>query len=82
MIEDYDKSAGQESPLKKLRLKVGLTQAELARRIGVSDRAVRGWEKGEYPPSLTVPQIRALCRELGVSFDDLPDQFGPPGQDT
>lgn len=82
MIEDYDKSDGQESPLKKLRLKVGLTQAELARRIGVSDRAVRGWEKGEYPPSLTIPQIRALCRELGVSFDDLPDQFGPPEQDA
>lgn len=57
---------------------MGLTQTELARRIGVSDRAVRGWEKGEHPPMLTISQIRALCRELGVTFDELPDDLGPP----
>ena len=67
----------QPSPLKQMRQRVGLTQAELARRIGVSDRAVRAWEKGEYPPTLTVPQMRALCRELAIAFDDLPDEFGP-----
>lgn len=67
----------QESPLKQLRQRVGLTQAELARRIGVSDRAVRAWEKGEYPPTLTVPQVRALCRELEITFDELPNDFGP-----
>jgi DNA-binding XRE family transcriptional regulator len=31
----------QPLPLKQLRQRVGLTQAEVARRIGVSDRAVR-----------------------------------------
>ncbi|PSN14982.1 XRE family transcriptional regulator [filamentous cyanobacterium CCT1] len=67
----------QTSPLKQLRQRVGLTQAELARRIGVSDRAVRAWEKGEYPPTLTVPQMRSLCRELAITFDELPDEFGP-----
>ena len=60
-----------------MRQRVRLTQAELARRIGVSDRAIRAWEKGEYPPTLTVPQIRALCRELQITFDELPDEFGP-----
>lgn len=67
----------QESPLRQMRQRVGLTQAELARRIGVSDRAVRAWEKGEYPPTLTIPQIRALCVELQITFDELPDEFGP-----
>lgn len=67
----------QESPLKQMRQRVGLTQVELARRIGVSDRAVRAWEKGEYPPTLTISQIRALCRELQITFDELPDDFGP-----
>ncbi|MEP0949399.1 MULTISPECIES: helix-turn-helix transcriptional regulator [Cyanophyceae] len=62
-----------------MRQRVGLTQVELARRIGVSDRAVRAWEKGEYPPTLTIPQIRALCRELQVPFDELPSDFGPSG---
>ncbi len=56
---------------------MGLTQAELARRIGVSDRAVRAWEKGEYQPMLTIPQVRALCKELGVNFDELPDDLSP-----
>jgi transcriptional regulator with XRE-family HTH domain len=78
MTEDHRTQKKLESPLKRLRQQVGLTQAELARRIGVSDRAVRGWEKGEYPPTLTIPQIRALCRELGVAFDELPDDLGPP----
>ncbi|MEO1300163.1 MAG: helix-turn-helix transcriptional regulator [Cyanobacteria bacterium J06636_16] len=66
-----------ESPLKQMRQRVGLTQAELARRIGVSDRAVRAWEKGEYSPTLTIPQIRALCKELQIKFEELPDEFGP-----
>lgn len=75
MPEDNPKQ--QESPLKRLRQQAGLTQTELARRIGVSDRAVRAWEKGEYAPTLTIPQIRALCRELQITFEELPDEFGP-----
>ena len=75
-----DKQGESESPLKRMRQQAGLTQAELARRIGVSDRAVRAWEKGEYPPTLTVPQIRLLCQELGVMFDELPDEFGPEAE--
>lgn len=67
----------QESPLKQMRQRVGLTQGELARRIGVTDRAVRAWEKGEYPPTLTVPQIRILCRELQITFEELPNELGP-----
>ncbi|PSR17281.1 XRE family transcriptional regulator [filamentous cyanobacterium CCP3] len=67
----------QLSPLKQLRQRVGLTQAELARRIGVSNRAVRAWEKGEYPPTLTVLQMRSLCSELAITFDEPPDEFGP-----
>ncbi len=77
MTEEQRTPKELESPLRRLRRQVGLTQAELARRIGVSDRAVRGWEKGEYPPMLTIPQLRALCRELGVAFDELPDDLGP-----
>ncbi len=73
-----DEAPKQEtSPLKQMRQRVGLTQAELARRIGVSDRAVRAWEKGEYPPTLTVPQMRSLCKELAITFDELPNEFGP-----
>lgn len=66
-----------ESPLKKMREAAGLSQQELASRIGVGVTTISRWERGASPATMTVPQIRALCRELGVSFDDLPDEFGP-----
>jgi len=68
---------GGESPLKQLREAVGLTQEELARRIGVSTKTISNWERGAYPATFNVPQIKALCRELRCSLEDLPDNFGP-----
>lgn len=72
------------SPLKQLRIKAGLTQVELARLIPdktrtktLTQQIVSAWEKGKYEPELTIRQIRALCRALGVTFDELPEDFGP-----
>lgn len=72
------------SPLKRLRLNVGLTQAELAMRIPdktgektLSARAISAWERGEYQPELTIPQMKALCRALNVTLDELPDDVSP-----
>jgi transcriptional regulator with XRE-family HTH domain len=36
--------------IKKLRKRINLTQAELARECGVSSRTVQNWEKGETVP--------------------------------
>jgi putative transcriptional regulator len=69
-----------ESPLKKLREGAGLSQQELASRIGVGVPTISRWERGASPAMMTIPQIRALCRELGVTFDELPDEFGPTGR--
>jgi putative transcriptional regulator len=66
-----------ESPLKKLREAAGLSQQELASRIGVGVTTISRWERGASPAMMTIPQIRSLCRELGVTFDELPDEFGP-----
>ncbi len=73
------------SPLKQLRIKAGLTQVELARLIPdktrtktLTQQIVSAWEKGKYEPELTIRQIKALCRALGVTFDELPEDFGPP----
>lgn len=72
------------SPLKKLRIQAGLTQAELAKLIPdktgsgtLSQRAVSAWERGEYQPELTIPQVKALCKALGLTLDELPDDFRP-----
>lgn len=60
-----------------LREKAGLTQEALATLLGVTDHTVRNWEKGRSEPKLTIRQMKALCRALGCSLDDLPDNFAP-----
>ncbi len=70
-----------ESPLKKLREQAGLSQQELATRIGVAVATISRWERGA-PAMLTVPQMKALCRVFGKSIEELPDEFGPPKRST
>jgi hypothetical protein len=35
-------------------------------------------ETGKDEPELTIAQVKALCRALGKSLDELPEDFGPP----
>ncbi|WP_346292421.1 helix-turn-helix transcriptional regulator [Sphaerothrix gracilis] len=68
---------GGVSPLKRLREQASLSQEELARRIGVSVKTISNWERGVYPATMTVPQVKAICEALGVSLAELPDSFAP-----
>ncbi|MEB3179065.1 MAG: helix-turn-helix transcriptional regulator [Nostocaceae cyanobacterium] len=76
-----DKSGSQESdsPLKRLREAAGLSQQELAFRIGVAVATISRWERGVSPAMMTVPQMKALGKALGVSLEELPDEFGSKG---
>ena len=63
------------------RKEKGLTQAELALKMGVTDKAVSKWERDlSYPDVVSFPR---LAEALGVSVDELM-QGGPaepaPGQ--
>jgi transcriptional regulator with XRE-family HTH domain len=70
-----------KSPLRTLRELLGnISQEELARRLGVSVVTVSRWERGVTPATFTIPQMKALSRELksvGYSVEDLPNDFGP-----
>lgn len=55
--------------LLKLRLESGLTQEELAGRIGISNRAVSKWENGASKPS--AKHLISLSEALKVSLDRL-----------
>ncbi len=50
------------------RKEKGMTQAELADKIGVTDRAVSKWENGRGLPDYTY--VKTLCEELGITFDE------------
>lgn len=52
-----------------LRREKGLTQRELASLLGVSDKAVSKWERGECFPDITL--IPPLAAYLGVTADEL-----------
>ncbi|HEY9627681.1 MAG TPA: helix-turn-helix transcriptional regulator [Coleofasciculaceae cyanobacterium] len=79
MVEDRLPKAG-ESPLKQLREKAGLTQEELSRRCGIPLRTYQRWESGESAARPNIPQVKALCRELKIAIEELPDEFGPGGR--
>lgn len=55
--------------IKNLREKKGLTQAELADRIGVSSKAVSKWETAKGLPDITL--IEAIANALSVSVTEL-----------
>ena len=55
--------------VKLLRERQGMTQTELADRIGVSNKAVSKWETGKGLPDLSL--IQPLAQALGVSVIEL-----------
>jgi len=55
--------------IQQLRKDKNLTQAELANKIGVSDRAVSKWENGRGLPDYEY--VQDLCNELGITFNEL-----------
>lgn len=71
-----------ESPLKRLREETGLSQQALSHNIGVAVTTISRWERGASVAMLTVPQMKALCKVLGKSIEELPDEFGPPKDES
>lgn len=51
------------------RKKLGLTQEELGRRLGVTNKAVSKWEVGETTPDITI--LEPLANILQVTVDEL-----------
>ncbi len=64
------------SPFKQLRLDAKLSQEQLAGEIGVSVSTIRRWEKLNWEPTMTVRQMRNLCKAVGKEFNQLPDPLG------
>lgn len=52
-----------------LRKESGLTQEQLAERLGVTNRSVSRWENGKTLPDLSLMML--LCQEFGISISQL-----------
>ena len=55
--------------ISKYRREKGLTQEELAAKLGVSSQAVSKWENDASCPDISL--LPQLCRTLGISTDEL-----------
>ena len=53
----------------ELRKQKGLTQKELAEKVGVSDKTISKWECGNSIPDITY--LEALCNSLDISVNEL-----------
>ena len=51
------------------RKEQGLTQAQLAEKIGVSDRAVSKWETGRSMPDSSI--MLEVCDAIGINVNEL-----------
>ena len=63
--------------IKELRLERNLTQSEVAKAIGTSQRNIGRWENGENEPAAVY--VKALAEFFGVRADyllGLEDDFG------
>lgn len=55
--------------ISQLRKENNMTQAQLAQRLGVTDKAVSRWETGKGYPELTV--LVSVCEAFNVSVNEL-----------
>lgn len=53
--------------LQELRKELGLTQTELAKKIGFSQQAIANWEGSDRRPNMEI--IRQFCAFFGVTVD-------------
>ncbi len=52
--------------IKALRLRLGLTQAQAAARVGVTRRAWAGWEGGEVTPTRPILILLNLLKDKKI----------------
>lgn len=66
---------GTPETIRVNRVKLGLTQAQLARDIGVDTRQINRYETGETEPTLAI--ARRLADRLRISMDELAGGLSP-----
>lgn len=60
---------GKNTAMKDARAKAGLSQQELADKLGISRQTINAIEKGDYNP--TIRLCIGICRVLNRTLNDL-----------
>ena len=57
--------------IRAARQRLGLSQAEFARRIGTSEKTLSSWERGAY--LVDVIMLNTIAKEAGMTLNDFTD---------
>ena len=57
--------------IRAARIRLGLSQAEFARRIGTSEKTLSSWERGAY--LVDVIMLNSIAKEAGMTLNDFTD---------
>ena len=57
--------------LKAARVNAGLTQKELAEKIGKSETTIVKWENGQTGKKISIENLEKLCKILNIGFNDI-----------
>ena len=71
MFKEIDSQMSQNfrRNLRNKRKELGLTQKELAKKVGVSFRTIQNYEGGLTPPTLSI--VEKITLVLGVDFEQM-----------
>ena len=69
--------------VRELRSRMGLTQRQMARRLGVRQQTVSEWETGLYAPrGASVTLLRMVSEESGPAYNTHRGEGGQEGEDS
>ena len=69
--------------VKELRSRMGLTQRQLARRLGIRQQTVSEWETGLYAPrGASVTLLGMVSEESGPAYNTHRGEGGQEGEDS
>lgn len=57
--------------LKAARVNAGLTQKELAEKIGKSETTIVKWENDQTGKKISIENLEKLCKILNIGFNDI-----------
>ncbi len=67
---------GFDEQVKYTRMKLSLSQEELAAMVGVSYSTVSRWEReGRAPQMKTLGRFYSFCEENGINFKEVEDKW-------
>ncbi len=79
MVNDTNQNSNPNLPsLKQVRERLGMTQEQFAKEIGITSRTIRNHETGANQLKLSLGQfkrLKELLEQAGMSIDDLPDDI-------